>query len=208
MIVIEGNIGAGKTTAQNLIAKVHESCIRYLEPVQDNPYLTAFYENPKRYALEMQYCLMSRRYEMHRGAMKDEWYGGKNTIHDRSIFGDEAFAIVLHQDGFISDVGFHCYQKHRECMEETLLTPQLVIFLQVSPEECFTRIKNRGRPCELNISREYLQKLHDAYTKVIIPKLEKKTNVVMWSWEYGNDNALTEEQIELVKSYMTIHKGR
>ena len=207
MIVIEGNIGAGKTTAQRLITSTHKSCVSYLEPVQDNPYLSMFYENPKQYALEMQYYLMSRRYSMHRDAVEQEWYKGKNTIHDRSIFGDEAFAIVLHQDGFISDIGFHNYQMHRECMEKTILIPQLVIFLQVPPSVCYDRIRNRGRPCELGITVDYLTKLHDAYTQVIIPKLEKKTKVVVWPWEQGNDEKLSKEQLELVQSYIITHVG-
>ena len=63
-----------------------------------NPYLQKFYEEPNRWALEMQYFLMARRYQMHRKAVEQEWQEGITTIHDRSIYGDSVFAAVLYKE--------------------------------------------------------------------------------------------------------------
>src|SRR5687768_357995 len=100
MIIVEGIIGSGKTTlSKDLQERIFRSKV-FNEPVTENPYLERFYSNPKRWALEMQYFLMAHRYRMHVDAIQEEWNNGITSIFDRSIFGDKAFADVLHGYGY------------------------------------------------------------------------------------------------------------
>lgn len=192
MIVIEGIIGAGKTTLAKQIQERIPRSKLYEEPVGGNPYLAKFYQDPGRWALEMQYWLMAKRYQMHEEAIKEEWYSGITTIHDRSIYGDSVFASVLHQDGLIDDLGYHSYLQHRQCMEKSLLIPQQVIYLEVSVDVALSRIKGRGRDCENGITEEYLQKLSISYEKLIFD-LGGVTSVEIIPWHDG----MTADDIDL-----------
>lgn len=183
MIVIEGIIGAGKTTLSEKLANKISRSIVCKEPVDENPYLESFYKEPERWALEMQYYLMAMRYRMHAYAIQKEWSSGCTTIHDRSIYGDGAFARILFDSGLISNLGYSSYLQHRECMEKQLLVPQLVIYLNVKTETALSRIKSRGRECESGIPDSYLKQLDNAYKEYVLPDLEKKTIVEMIDWE-------------------------
>ena len=91
MIVIEGVIGVGKSILSEKLGQ--ELGYRVMkEPVSDNPYLESFYRDPKRYALEMQFWLMSKRFAMHQDAVQYIWQTGNGVIMDRSIYGDAIFA--------------------------------------------------------------------------------------------------------------------
>ena len=132
------------------------------------------------------YFLMAHRFKMHIDAVQEEWSTGVTTVFDRSIYGDRAFADVLYGYGHIDELGFGSYMQHRECMERQLLVPQQVIYLDVSVDTAINRIQKRGRDCEKGITREYLERLAEAYEK-IISELESKTNVQRYSWEDGSD---------------------
>lgn len=201
MIIIEGIIGAGKTTLSNeLHQKIPRSKI-FHEPVGENPYLERFYGNPKRWALEMQYFLMAHRYKMHVKAVEEEWSTGVTTIFDRSIYGDRAFADVLYGFDHIDELGYGSYMQHRECMERQLLIPQQVIYLEVSVDTALNRIQSRGRECERGITRDYLERLSEAYEKIICD-LEKKTNVQRCDWKDGA--SIEDIQIEGLLEYEEI----
>ncbi|TSC55353.1 MAG: Deoxynucleoside kinase [Parcubacteria group bacterium Gr01-1014_18] len=191
MIVIEGIIGAGKTTFSHGLHKKIARSTLYLEPVNSNPYLDKFYKDPARWGLEMQYFLMAKRFQMHVEGIYKEWSEGTTTIFDRSIYGDRAFAEVLHDDGFIDDMGYQSYLQHRQCMEKQLLKPQLVIHLNVGIETAIERVRQRGRECESGISGTYLKSLNNAYLK-ILGELQKDTTVETIPW----DQDRTEDEIQ------------
>ena len=86
LIIIEGLIGVGKSTlAVKLAKQLNYHLIK--EPVVDNPYLDKFYTDPKRYALEMQFWLMSKRFSMHQEAIKIIWQKGQGVIMDKAYEG-------------------------------------------------------------------------------------------------------------------------
>lgn len=192
MIVFEGAIGAGKTTAVEVARVVlHElapdiKIFVYEEPVDANPYLVKFYKDMARWGLEMQYFLMAYRFRMHEGAIRREWNDGAVTIFDRSIYGDAAFAYLLHDDGLIDDDGYDAYLLHRECMERFLLAPQMVIFLDSPVDTLMGRIERRGRECEKGLPRLYQARLVSAYKKVVLPELAKRTEVLTLDWADGD----------------------
>lgn len=181
LICIEGNIGAGKSTLTGQLAE-HMRAKAFYEPVGDNPFLERFYRDPKRYALDMQFWLMSRRFEQHEQAIRHIWQTGQSVIMDRSIYGDWVFAKKNWLDGNIDDVGYESYLHHREVMNRYLLAPHVVLYLDCKPEQCLTRIGDRGRSCEKTIPISYLQGLDDLHRELLIEMRKRGSKVVPLDW--------------------------
>ena len=181
MIVIEGLIGVGKST---LSLKLGEK-LNYLvlqEPVEDNPYLSKFYEDPKRYALEMQFWLMSRRFAMHKQAIEHIWQTGQGVVMDRSIYGDAVFAEKNFLDGNIDKIGYENYLKMRDVMFQFLMVPQTTIYLSASPQICLERINRRSRNCETNIPLDYLEGINFLYQKLLEELKKRGSHIVSIDW--------------------------
>lgn len=195
MIVIEGLIGVGKST---LSLKLGEK-LNYLvmqEPVEDNPYLNKFYEDPKRYALEMQFWLMSRRFAMHKQAIEHIWKTGQGVVMDRSIYGDAVFAEKNFLDGNIDNIGYENYLKMREVMFQFLMVPQTTLYLSASPKVCLERISKRNRNCETNIPLEYLEGIHLLYKKLLEELKKKGSHVVTIDWQKFQPTEDVYEQLQ------------
>lgn len=182
LICIEGNIGVGKSTLTKALATKLKAHAMY-EPVVENPYLEKFYENPKRYALEMQFWLMSRRFEMHEEAIRHIWKTGQTVIMDRSIYGDWVFAKKNWLDGNIEDIGYKSYVKHRDVMNKHLLVPHTVVWLQAHPSTCQERIAERGRDCEKEIPADYLRGLHALHSELMTEMRERGSKVFTLDWD-------------------------
>jgi deoxyadenosine/deoxycytidine kinase len=169
VIVVEGIIGAGKSTLMRDLSKslnlrpIHE-------PVESNPYLSLFYKDQHRWGFPMQIELLHRRFAMQKLAAwesisQDTDFRG--AILDRSMSGDRCFASLLTKSGAISELEFSTYEKCHDVMACSLQPPALMIFLDVSPEKALERIKTRARGAETGISLEYLNKLRDEYENLI-----------------------------------------
>lgn len=190
LICIEGNIGVGKSTLCNLLAN-EMGAEAVLEPVLDNPYLEKYYRDPKRYALEMQFWLMSKRFEMHEKAIRHIWKTGQSVVMDRSIYGDWVFAKKNWLDGNIDDIGYGAYIHHREVMNRYLLAPHVVLFLNAPPETCLDRITERDRECEQRISIDYLRGLDVLHAELIIEMRKRGSFGVEVNWSnYGDVKTL------------------
>lgn len=194
MIIVEGLIGVGKSTLTTNLGKALNFKI-FKEPVEENPYLENYYKNPKRYALEMQFWLMSRRFEMHQEAIEFIWKTGKGVIMDRSIYGDAIFAKQNVVDGNISKVGYDNYMKMRDVMFRFLMVPQVTLFLQASPKTCQKRIAARDRNCEQKIPLPYLDGLDLQYKNLLSELSDKGSNIEVLDWEKFKT---TEEVLEIL----------
>ncbi|MBF0315702.1 MAG: deoxynucleoside kinase [Oligoflexia bacterium] len=181
LIIIEGLIGAGKTTFAEKLGALIDAKV-YYEPVRDNPYLSDYYKNPKRYALEMQFWLMSVRFQLHQEAIQYIWESGKSAIIDRSIYGDWIFAKQNWLDGNIDDRGYESYIKHRDVMFRYLMVPHLTLFLDADPTVCLERIYGRGRDCEKGIPQKYLEGLHVLHRELMIELKQRGTKLVHIDW--------------------------
>lgn len=181
MIIIEGNIGAGKSTLTTQLSEALGAKPFY-EPVKTNPYLEKYYEDPKKYALPMQFYLMSNRFGLHQEGIEHIWKTGQSCIYDRSIYGDYIFAKRNWLDGNMSQLDFENYNKMRDVMLRSLMTPHVTLYLDSKPETCLRNINMRSRGCESGIPLEYLQGLDDLYRELIFELKQKGSQIVEIDW--------------------------
>lgn len=168
LIWVEGLIGSGKTTFAREVGKRLEfQCIE--EPVDDNPYLKPFYQDPRKYATMMQIYLLHRRYALQKAAALVSLGVGpyKGAILDRSLSGDRVFARLHVEEGNISELDWNTYEMCYSVMCHTLLPPTRLIFLDVQPETAFKRMQKRSRDAEAGVPLDYLVKLRKGYQELL-----------------------------------------
>ena len=160
---IAGNIGVGKTTFANIVAK-HFGWQPYYESVADNPYLDDFYRDMHRWSFNLQIYFLH-----HRFACQVEIKSiNKGVIQDRTIYEDvEIFARNLHEMNFMADRDWRTYKDLFSNMSQFLRKPNLIIYLRASTETLLSRINKRAREFEQDISPEYLHNLNISYDKWI-----------------------------------------
>ena len=158
-IAIAGNIGAGKTTLTELLAK-HYKCEPQYEDVVQNPYLDDFYAEMERWSFNLQVYFLNRG-----GGGGGGGGGGKNTvIQDRTIYEDaHIFAPNLHAMGLMTHRDFENYSSLFQLMESLVKGPDLLIYLRSSIPNLVNQIHKRGRVYENSISIEYLSRLNERY---------------------------------------------
>ncbi len=155
-IVIEGPIGVGKTSLARLLAKEFTArCI--LEKPEENPFLSHFYRDRKKYAFQAQVFFLLTRFKQQQEIAQIDLFN-QVTISDYLFDKDRLFAL-LNLDGN----EFALYEKIFQLLGGRIPTPDLVIFLQAKPEVLLQRIKSRNNDYEKEIELDYLRKLTDAY---------------------------------------------
>ncbi|GAB1447669.1 MAG: deoxynucleoside kinase [Bacteroidetes bacterium] len=158
-LAIAGNIGSGKTTLTTLLAK-HYKYEPHYENVEDNPYISDFYEDMQRWSFNMQIYFLNTRYNSILQIQK----GKKNVIQDRTIYEDaNIFAPNLHSMGLMSSRDFETYQRLFESMVQTVKAPDLLIYLRASIPSLVNNIQKRGREYEDSIRLDYLRRLNERY---------------------------------------------
>lgn len=161
-LAISGLIGAGKTTLATALGGALDLPIFY-EPVIDNVYLSDFYQDMKKYAFPLQIFLLNKRFAQQQQLI----WSGDGGIQDRSIYEDAVFARMLRNSGLMDQRDYDTYLSLFNHMSNFMRKPNVIIHLEVTPEESLERIKTRARGCEVAISLEYLQNLHTAYEEFI-----------------------------------------
>jgi deoxyadenosine/deoxycytidine kinase len=158
-IVVAGNIGAGKSTLVELLSRELQLTPFY-EPVSENPYLSDFYEDMKRWAFQSQLFYLTRRLRIHRQLLDVQG----SVIQDRSVYEDaEIFAKNLFLQGDISERDFGVYQDLYQILVTLLPPPDMIIYLKTSVPVLAQRIVRRGRDFEADIPQTYLARLNDLY---------------------------------------------
>lgn len=204
--IIEGIIGAGKTTFAKCLAEELD-CQWLQEPDEKNgnPYLSQFYEDSNRWALTMQLHLLNTRFRMHKNAQWTAMQSGKDVIIDRSYFGDTAFARLQVKNNVMTQDEYNTYTMCYHNMTSNILLPQVCIHLLTSPEVSSKRIQNRmeietGRKCESVIDMNYLEQLQYEES-IMINTLEKQgVKVFRLEWNENKDiNKIKESIKNLVK---------
>lgn len=215
MYIIEGNIGAGKSTFLKLAQEKIADITVALEPLQNwqgigdgQSLLANFYQDPKRWAYTFEtLTLMSRvREQLHQQSQNSN-----NQLVERSIYsGYYCFAQNCYNQGFMSTLEWHIYsQWFNFLLRNKCAVPRGFIYLRVAPEVAYERIKKRNRTGESSISLEYLQQVHEKHEaflihkKGILPHISKVPVLVLeCAQEFEQNEAKLHEHLALVQQFI------
>ena len=157
-LVVEGPIGAGKTTlARALAHKLHADTL--LELPDENPFLARFYEDMPRYALPAQLNFLFQRVDQLRGLAQLDMFA-RPTVADFLFDKDPLFARLT-----LSDDEFALYDKIYTHLKPQTPTPDLVVYLQAPVGTLVERVHRRGVEFERQMPERYLARLADAYAR-------------------------------------------
>lgn len=173
-IVISGNIGSGKTTLTKMLAR-HYGWETRLESVINNPYLTDYYNDLRRWALNLEVYFLKERFR----DLLEISKSGKTVIQDRSIFeGVYIFAANNHDMGNMTDIDFDTYMGLFESMMMVVKKPDLMVYLKASVPHLVDNIHKRGRSFEQNMRLDYLKNLNDRYDRFFARQYKGKSVTV------------------------------
>lgn len=174
MIVLAGNVGAGKSTFTKVLSE-RLDFIPYYESVNDNPFLEDFYKDQKKWSYHLQTFFLFHRFN----SIKQIIASDDNAILDRSIYEDaEIFARNLYNNGKMSQREYETYNQIFYTMLEYLKKPDLLIYIKTSVDTIVKRIKKRGREMEMAVPIEYWKQLDDLYKDWINTYDQSKIYVV------------------------------
>ena len=158
-VAIAGNIGAGKSSLTKLLAK-HFDWDAFYESVEENPYLSDFYDDMKRWSFNLQIYFLSSRFRKQKQMLEKS----NTLIQDRTIYEDvEIFAKNLYQMGLMSERDYKNYRALYQEMSRYLTEPKLLIYLRAQVPTLVRQIQSRGRDYENTIRIEYLESLNTLY---------------------------------------------
>lgn len=173
-IAIAGNIGAGKTTLAELLAKKIKWDVM-CEPVEENPYLNDFYNDMEKWAFNLQVYFLGYRFRQ----IKEMREKGTNLIQDRTIYEDaHIFASNLNDMGLLPSRDFENYLTMFNLMNSLIKSPDLVIYLKSSVPNLVKNIHQRGREYENSISIDYLSRLNNKYEEWILNYKESEVLIL------------------------------
>ncbi|MDP3015443.1 MAG: deoxynucleoside kinase [Deltaproteobacteria bacterium] len=155
-MVIEGPIGVGKTSLTRLLAKEFNARL-ILEKPEENPFLSQFYRDRKKYAFQTQIFFLLNRFQQQREIAQYDLFN-QITLSDYLFAKDRIFSSMN-----LDDHELALYDQIYSLLNGQIPTPDLVIFLQAKPEVLHHRIKSRNIAYEKDVDLEYLKTLTEAY---------------------------------------------
>lgn len=156
-VVIEGNIGAGKTTLAGRIADEFNARL-ILERFADNPFLPKFYEEPDKYSFALELSFLASRYKQ----LKDEF--GNQDLFKLFTIADYYFtkSLIFAASTLRGDI-YNLYRQIFYIIYGSLPKPDIYVYLHLKPERLIENIRKRGRDYEKTITAEYLKNIQDNY---------------------------------------------
>ena len=156
-VVIEGNIGAGKTTLATRIAGEFNTCL-ILERFADNPFLPKFYKDPEKYSFALEMSFLASRYKQ----LNDEL--GSRDLFKTFAVADYYFTkSLVFAASTLNGDEFNLYRQIFHIIYGSLPRPDIYVYLHVRPEKLLDNIVKRGRDYEKTITWEYLRKIQESY---------------------------------------------
>ena len=159
-IGIAGNIGVGKTTFTSFVAKKF-NLVDIYESVSDNPYLSDFYSDMKRWSFNLQIYFLHHRFASINNMVSNSEGG---IVQDRTIYEDvEIFSKNLYKIGYMDKRDWNTYSDLFKNMTQFIRKPDLIIYLKADLEVLLERIEKRDRDYETEIDPKYLEQLNELY---------------------------------------------
>ena len=156
-IVIEGNIGAGKTSlSTRMSGELNASLI--LEQFEENSFLPKFYEDPLRYAFPLELSFLADRY----GQLKKD-LANRDLFHQLTIADYYFMKSLIFAQNTLAQDEYNLYRNFFDIIYERLPKPGLFVYLHLPEEQLVTNIRKRGRDYEMSIETDYLRKIKEGY---------------------------------------------
>jgi deoxyguanosine kinase len=156
-VVIEGNIGAGKTTLCNRIAEQFNARL-ILEHFADNPFLPKFYKEPDKYSFPLELSFLASRYKQLKEELVPQDLFKAFTVADYYFMKSLVFAAST-----LEGDEYNLYRQIFYIIYGSLPKPDIFVYLHLRPDRLLQNIEKRGRNYEKSITAEYLQKIQDSY---------------------------------------------
>lgn len=156
-LVIEGNIGSGKTSLATMLSKKHDARL-ILEKFSDNPFLPKFYDEPRQFAFPLELSFLAERYHQM-----------KNELTNLDLFSTMAIAdfyfskCLIFANINLQEDEYSLYQKLFNIIFQMLPKPDLVVYLNQPSDQLIKNIRKRGRAYEQAIDEQYLDKVNKGY---------------------------------------------
>ena len=173
-IAIAGNIGSGKSTLTNLLAR-HYGWEPRFEAVEGNPYLEDYYRDIHRWSFNLEVYFLKERFR----DLIAISHTDHTIIQDRTIY--EGVYVFMENNkamGNLSDRDYETYMELFEQMMSLVKLPDLMIYLHASVPHLVSNIQKRGRDYEQTIQLDYLQNLNERYDDFIYNKYQGKVMTV------------------------------
>ena len=163
VVAVAGTMGAGKSSLVEWLRQQF-GMVPFFEPNEENPYLSDFYGDMKRWAMSSQLFFLVSRFQIHRDIARRAAAGDATIVQDRTIYEDaEVFAAHLHKKGYLDDRDWRMYQDLYLTLREEIRPPDLMIYLRCPLKTLTQRIRQRGRSFEKAIPKSYLAALEELY---------------------------------------------
>lgn len=215
MYIVEGNIGAGKSTFLKLIEQHLPDISISLEPLHNwqrsengQSLLKDFYEDPKRWAYTLETLTMMCRVREH---LQEQKNTNPYRILERSIYsGHYCFAKNGYEHSFMTDIEWTMYsQQFTFLIPNACRAPHGFIYLRVDPEISFERIQKRNRISEKNITLEYLRQIHEKHESFLLKEKNKNPYIAITpvlildcNQEFETDEKTLKEHLHKVKEFI------
>ena len=175
-LVIEGVIGAGKTSLARMLSDRLGAKL-VLEEVEENPFLKDFYRDRDRYAFQTQMHFLFSRYQQQRSLRQTDLFSDK-LVADYLFQKDRIFASLN-----LVDKELALYERLVGWLELDVVNPDVVVYLQASTDTLMERITRRNRTFERDMDRAYIERLNEAYNHYFFhyhetPLLVVNTNAI------------------------------
>ena len=156
-LVIEGNIGAGKTTlATMLSADLNSKLI--LEGFSDNPFLPKFYSDPAKYSFPLELSFLAERYSQ----LKND-LASRDLFHELTIMDYYFMKSLIFARNTLAPDEYNLYRKFFDIIYERLPKPDLYVYLHMPENRLIENIHQRGRDYEQSIDASYLKTIREGY---------------------------------------------
>jgi deoxyadenosine/deoxycytidine kinase len=184
-IVIEGNIGAGKTTLAKKLAKDMNARL-ILETFEDNPFLPKFYKDRERYSFPVELSFLAARYRQLKNEIQN-----KDLFHSLTIADYHFLKSLIFAKETLSGDEFRLFRQLFDIIYEMVPIPDLYVYIHRPVDILLKFIEKRGRDYEKEIDAEYLKDLQDGYFRFFKEHPDMRILIInMEDMDFENDNTI------------------